>query len=147
MQVSIPVRKTITESVDLPQLPYYTCRHGMFYMINEKQQLLYTQRTQITVWDTGDTYYGENLVDALKGNPCSKEEWEAAFNNTLAKFESFVNPASGQSGINNMLDPNQQQPANEQAIAEQATDGVAATEQNAQENALGVNSEEGSTEG
>jgi hypothetical protein len=60
-------------------------------------------------------------------------------------LESFlfkdVNPASGQSGINYMFDPNNAQaaPANQEAIAEQAAAGeaaVAATEQEAQEQAM-----------
>jgi len=64
-----------------------------------------------------------------------------------------VNPASGQSGVNHMQDPNLQQPANQEAIAEQAaagqaepTNDVQTVEQNAQEQAL-ESAEEGSTEG
>lgn len=70
-------------------------------------------------------------------------------------LESFlfkdINPASGQSGVNYMQDPNlQQQEAAGQAaeaVNEQATtDQVAAVEQEAQEQAM-ESAEEGSTEG
>lgn len=58
-----------------------------------------------------------------------------------------VNPASGQSGINYMFDPNQQQQeAAGQAANADAVNEVAATEQEAQEQAM-ESAEEGTTEG
>jgi hypothetical protein len=51
----------------------------------------------------------------------------------------LVNPASGQAGVDNMLqDPN---------IKEEAQQESAATESAAQDQAMGVDSEEGTTEG
>lgn len=57
-------------------------------------------------------------------------------------IHELLTPASGQSGINNMLDPNQQQ----QQAAEATNEQVQAVEQEAQEKAM-ESEEEGGTEG
>lgn len=73
---------------------------------------------------------------------------ERCFSWEKCQGRALVNPASGQSGVNYMQDPNTQQAANQEAIAEQAptTDQVAAVEQEAQEQAM-QSAEEGGTQG
>jgi uncharacterized phage protein (TIGR01671 family) len=95
----------------------------------------------------GEHWQGYTGYDAGEGDTSFMELHE--LNPSSPHEESFevignihnVNPASGQSGINHMFDPNNAQaaPANQEAIAEQAAAGeaaVAATEQEAQEQAM-----------
>jgi hypothetical protein len=147
MKVTIPVRKTINETIELPQLPYYSCAYGtIFYVITSGQTVMQVTPKQITYWRSNDDYYGEYLVSAYQAEQCAKDDFDNAYAKTLEGIKAVVNPASGQAGINYMFDPNAPQAAGQ--TTEQA-------EQNAQESAsqdqameaTQESAEEGGTEG
>lgn len=142
MKVSIPVRKTVTETVELPQLPYYSCRYSaLFYMIAEDQTVVYVANRQIAYWPPNDTYYADNLVEAYQAEPCTKEEFDNAVAATMSRITAVLNPAKGAVTNTMQTDPNLK--AEEQAT--QASEGqINATESTAQDAAVGA---EESTEG
>lgn len=83
----------------------------------------------------GDT----SFMELHQLNPGSPHEESFDVIGNIYDHPHLLNPASGNTGINNMLDPNlqQQEAATAEAVNEQATtDQVAATEQEAQENAM-----------
>jgi hypothetical protein len=146
MKVSIPVKKTVTETVELPQLPHCSCQFGMiYYMITENQSVVQVTTKQITYWGPNDAYYGEYLVQAYQAEQCAKKVFDKAVAIAIEGISSVLNPAKG-AVTNTMKDPNLQ-PASEQP-AGQATDGaINAAESASQDAAMEVDSEEGTTEG
>lgn len=142
MKVSIPVRKTVTETLELPQLPYYSVQYGaLFYMITEEQNIIHVATRQVMYWSPNDAYYGDNLVSAYHGSPCTKEEFDNAVAATMSRITAVLTPAKGAVTHTMQTDPNLK--AEEQAT--QASEGqINATESAAQDAAVGA---EESTEG
>lgn len=141
MKVSIPVQKTVTETVELPQLPYYSCQYGMiYYIITAEENVIKITPKQITYWGPNDTYYGDYLVQAYQAEQCTKEVFEKAVYITLEGINAVLNPPQGNAVTHTMQDPNLQ-PA-----SEPTTEQVAAVEQAAQEQAM-ESAEEGGAEG
>lgn len=141
MKISIPVRKTVTETIQLPQLPYYSCQYGtIYYMIAADQSVVQVTAKQITHWGPNETYYGEYLVQAYQAEQCTKEVFDKAVSIALDGINTVLNPAKGAVTHTMNTDPNNPQ------ASEQTTEQVAAVEQEAQEQAM-ESAEEGSTEG
>lgn len=141
MKVNIPVRKTVTETVELPQLPYYSNRFGtIFYTITEDQVIVQVANKQISFWRPDDMYYGEHLVEAYQADECTKKEFDNMVAATIGRINEVLNPAKGAVTNTMNTDPNNAQ------ASEPTTEQVAAVEQEAQEQAM-ESAEEGGAEG
>ena len=150
---------------DIPSLTMAQLSHGEDVVIEQF----------IGLWDKNgkEIYEGDFLkrTQQIDGNWVSRvfEKYEVAYNAAIAGFEykptegkeykqytvrpfggdeieiigsiHELNPASGQAGVNHMYDPNQQQQEAGQPAEANAQESAS------QDQAMGVDSEEGTTEG
>lgn len=130
---TITVQKTVTEEIQMPELPFYSIRfNSFFFMINEFGVLTKVNSRQITVWGTTDSYYGESVLEALNSEPCSEKDFDTAYRSALDNIKEAVNPPADSPALNTMnnIDPNAPQGAinDQEAIREQATQASGETQ-------------------
>ena len=89
-------------------------------------------------FDKNATYH--YIFTSLSGSQNGHADWVEVIGN-ITDHPHFLNPASGQSGINNMLDPNEKQAAEGQEATTETLESAS------QDKAMEVDSEEGTTEG
>lgn len=87
----LTVKKQVEETVELKTPTYYKGASGVHY-INESGQLIYASGTLILLWEPshGDAYTNEVRSMLQYSQPCTKDEFEKAYAEVLAKFESAM---------------------------------------------------------
>jgi hypothetical protein len=154
--MKVQVTKQVTETINVEPGYYKSKLIDCFYYLRESGVLVYVSNT-MTYFTTPDKANYANDIKEIASDyrPCEESEFEAAKDNVLTHLKHYitfpetasaVNPASGQSGNNNMQDPNQQL-ANQEATEQAQPANEQATESAAQDQAMGVDSEEGGAEG
>jgi hypothetical protein len=142
MKKQITIRQQSEKTIEV-EMPSFYNFHGKYTAI--------TEHAVIGVWSDGhmisfnfasnkDRY--NQCIDDVMGlysvQPCTQEEFETAFNNTIKCLTEQY-----QLSMNMQLDPNNAAGQQE----EQATEQQNAQESASQDQAMEVDSEEGSTEG
>lgn len=151
--MKVAIEKKVTETIDVEPGYYKSKEFGnSFYHLLTSGVVVYLSNDMIYFETPDQNNHANDLKQIAKSyKPCDQSEFESAKDKVLGHLQHYVkfpematsvNPASGQAGVNNMFDPNQQQ---QEATNEQATN---AQESASQDQAMEVDSEEeGSTEG
>lgn len=87
----LKVKKQIEETLELKTPAYYKDYLGNLHYINEDGQLVTVRNKMINMWEpeSGNAYTEEiQTLFRRDAKPCSKEEFDKAYIETLAKFES-----------------------------------------------------------
>lgn len=152
MQIQISTQVTETKTVDI-EPGYYKGRllSETFYLLTPYGTLVYIAKTFSSISSPHSSSYAREMQELVKDYiPCDQSEFDVAKDKYLchlAHYVSFpelataVNPDAKEHRINTMVDPNLQQA---ELANQQATEQQKALECASQDQAMEVDSEEGS---
>jgi hypothetical protein len=88
----LTVKKQIEETVEFKSPAYYKDTIGNLHYINEAGQLTTVRRKMINMWEPEDGKIYNEAVEELWtwGTPCTKEEFDEAYTETLEKMNEAV---------------------------------------------------------
>jgi hypothetical protein len=88
----LTVKKQIEETVEIKTPAYYKNYIGNFSHINEAGQLITVRKQMINISDSDHgKHYADEVQELLReGQPCTKEEFEKAYAETMAKLNIAV---------------------------------------------------------
>jgi hypothetical protein len=88
----LTVKKQVEETVEVKTPAYYKNYIGNFYHINEAGQLTAVRKQMINVSDADHgKYYTDEVAELLRdGHPCTKEEFDNAYAETMARLNAAV---------------------------------------------------------
>lgn len=87
--MNITVQKKVEETLEVKTPCYYRGITGL-YFINESGQLISVNDRFISIWNQKDgRYYNEEIERIVRdGKPCTRDEFEKAFNKVMSEFGS-----------------------------------------------------------
>jgi len=87
----LTVKKQIEETVEVKTPAYYKTSSGHSY-INENGQLTNVRERIIFMWEPSQgKFYTDDIEELLRrGEPCTKEEFDAAFVEAMDKMKAAV---------------------------------------------------------
>jgi hypothetical protein len=141
-QIEITEKKTRTVDVEVPS--FYN-EYGVRVAVTDYAVIKVWPGASLIsfVYSTDKARYSEAVDQLLqyRSATITEQEFDIAFNNAIKCLTEQYQLSK------NMQDPNAQQPANQEATEQAQPANEQATESAAQDQAMGVDSEEGGTEG
>jgi hypothetical protein len=83
MKLSIKKQVTQEEEVEI-SLPAFFKDCGLFRALNERAELIYIGTGYVSITRPGEIGYDRDVDQTLKCKPCSREEFEARRDKTMA---------------------------------------------------------------
>lgn len=92
----LKVKKQIEETVEVKTPCYYKDYLGNLHYINEEGQLVTVRNKMINMWEpiSGGAYTEEiETLLSREAKPCTKEEFDKAYQQTMDRFKTAVGDA------------------------------------------------------